>query len=115
MIDYEPDNLKRYKTAQIIPADGYADGGEPYDDEEMELMNVKCPTCQGEGKFMGMLGDLLHFRCLQCGMEFNKPTEFDGKSMPVQTDLEDQTGRSPRNPRPDSGAARGPIPRRRGR
>jgi hypothetical protein len=88
-------NLKRYKTAQIIPADGYADGGEPYDDEEMELMNVKCPTCQGEGKFMGMLGDLLHFRCLQCGMEFNKPTEFGGKSMPVQTDLEDQTGRSP--------------------
>ena len=27
------------KTAQIIPDDGYADGGEPYTDEEMDLID----------------------------------------------------------------------------
>lgn len=29
------------KYAQIIPDDGYADGGEPYTDEEMDHMNKK--------------------------------------------------------------------------
>lgn len=39
-------NLQQYKTAQNfttqgppIPDDGYADGGEPYDDDEMDLMD----------------------------------------------------------------------------
>ena len=29
------------KEAQIIPDDGYADGGEPYTDEEMDLIEGK--------------------------------------------------------------------------
>jgi len=28
-----------WKVSQIIPDDGYADGGEPYTDDEMKLMN----------------------------------------------------------------------------
>ncbi|KKN50664.1 hypothetical protein LCGC14_0630480 [marine sediment metagenome] len=32
-------NLKRYKQSQIIPADGFADGGEPYTNEEMDTIS----------------------------------------------------------------------------
>ena len=61
-----------------IPSDGYADGGEPYTDEEMELIYkeeeqdyVECPLCGGIGSLMGQLGNLVWFRCLNCGIDFN--------------------------------------------
>ena len=61
-----------------IPSDGYADGGEPYTDEEMELIYeeegqdyVECPLCEGIGGLMGQLGNLVWYRCLNCGIEFN--------------------------------------------
>lgn len=67
-------NLKKYKESQIIPDDGFADGGEPYTDEEMDLFDKQiCPTCGGEGQYLGVLGNLMHFRCRQCGMDYNKP------------------------------------------
>jgi len=34
---------KQTKKSQIIPDDGYADGGEPYTDEEMDLMEREKP------------------------------------------------------------------------
>lgn len=39
-------NLKSYKSA-TIPDDGYADGGAPYTDEEMDIIdkNETCPKC----------------------------------------------------------------------
>jgi len=59
-----------------IPDDGYQDGGEPYTDEELSIIDndeppyVNCPMCDGIGGFMGGLGYLLWYRCLQCGIEF---------------------------------------------
>ena len=31
-----------------------------------------CPVCPGIGIPLGMLGNLAHFRCESCGMEFHK-------------------------------------------
>jgi len=30
-----------------------------------------CPICEGTGGLMGILGNLAHFRCIGCGMEFS--------------------------------------------
>ena len=61
-----------------IPSDGYADGGERYTDEEMEIIledelenYVDCPVCGGIGGLLGALGNLTWYRCLNCGIEFN--------------------------------------------
>lgn len=33
---------------------------------------VQCPLCFGTGEFLGILGNLVHFRCEDCGTEFNQ-------------------------------------------
>lgn len=38
----------------------------PWDDDY-----VTCPTCGGPGGFMGALGRLDWFRCINCGIDFN--------------------------------------------
>lgn len=40
------------------------------DDRENDEL-AHCPCCQGIGGFLGGLGRLLHFRCVQCGMDFS--------------------------------------------
>jgi hypothetical protein len=37
-VGFKPPFIFKEKTAQIIPADGFADGGEAYSDEEMDLI-----------------------------------------------------------------------------
>ena len=34
-----------------------------------------CPICDGPGILLGTLGKLTHFRCRDCGMDFNMDTE----------------------------------------
>ncbi len=40
-----------------------------------ELINIEpapaCPVCDGAGAELGMLGDLTHYRCRDCGWIFN--------------------------------------------
>jgi len=33
----------------------------------------ECPQCGGVGMELGVLGDLQHFRCHDCGAKFNVP------------------------------------------
>jgi hypothetical protein len=33
--------------------------------------NPECPACGGPGMELGALGNLTHYRCRNCGMEFN--------------------------------------------
>ena len=33
---------------------------------------IKCPVCKGEGIPLGALGWLMHYRCRDCGCEFNR-------------------------------------------
>ena len=39
------------------------------DDEQV----VGCPGCGGPGTPLGVLGNLAHFRCRNCGIDFNTP------------------------------------------
>ena len=32
---------------------------------------MDCPECGGQGGFLGLLGRKAHFRCRQCGIDFN--------------------------------------------
>lgn len=41
-------------------------------DDEFVSEAPSCPMCGGEGNFLGQLGHLEHFRCRQCGMDFNR-------------------------------------------
>ena len=59
----------------IKPLDGCADGGEPYTDEELEIINAECPICDGEAELMGQLGNLRWYRCMDCGMEFSREAD----------------------------------------
>jgi hypothetical protein len=36
--------------------------------------STSCPVCGGQGGYLGQLGKLHYFRCIQCGMEFSKGT-----------------------------------------
>jgi len=60
-----------------IPDDGFSDGGEPYDEDELDYINNQeyCPVCDGESVLMGSLGRLNWYRCVNCGMEFNQERE----------------------------------------
>jgi len=40
-------------------------------DDIIEATSAYCPICDNPGGFMGQLGNLLWFRCISCGMEFN--------------------------------------------
>ncbi len=32
---------------------------------------TNCPACDGPGIFIGQLGNLAHFKCQHCGIEFH--------------------------------------------
>ena len=34
-------------------------------------MDPTCPVCDGEGEVLGQLGNLIHYRCRACGMDFS--------------------------------------------
>ena len=34
-------------------------------------MGVECYACDGPGVYLGSLGDLVHFRCRDCGAEYS--------------------------------------------
>ena len=63
---------------RTLPNDGYADGGEPYTDDELEIINADdidyadCPVCDGIGALLGQLGKLSWYRCIDCGIDFNQ-------------------------------------------
>jgi hypothetical protein len=47
--------------------DGYdPEGAEP------EPENESCPICCGDGVLLGRLGNVTHYRCRNCGMQFAK-------------------------------------------
>lgn len=37
----------------------------------LENDSPMCPVCEGMGGLMGILGNLAHFRCIDCGMGFS--------------------------------------------
>jgi len=39
---------------------------------EAESYHLVCPCCDGEGAYMGSLGDSSWFRCRHCGMEYTE-------------------------------------------
>jgi ribosomal protein S27AE len=43
-----------------------------FEDEEEEIENPECPACGGPGMFLGQLGNLAHFTCRNCGMQFSQ-------------------------------------------
>lgn len=66
----------------------------------LEDDDIFCPVCQGDGMFLGSLGNLDHFRCRACGLTFsieNEPVmeDEDGNDwMLEQQELEDYEGLS---------------------
>jgi hypothetical protein len=41
-------------------------------DEADSIDHVVCGACGGEGAYMGTLGNLEHFRCVNCGIDFSR-------------------------------------------
>jgi hypothetical protein len=41
------------------------------------MENTTCPACSGEGQLLGQLGSLNHFRCCNCGADFNSAAEVE--------------------------------------
>ena len=37
--------------------------------------NPSCPVCPGVGRYLGVLGQVEHFRCQSCGMDFHHKDE----------------------------------------
>ncbi len=52
-------------------ADRYAQNGIM----EARNMEPECPMCSGQGVLLGGLGQLVHYRCRQCGWVFSQPVE----------------------------------------
>jgi len=53
-----------------------------YNSEEREILAdleydslPGCPMCSGEGQPLGQLGNLMHYRCRNCGMQFSQEAE----------------------------------------
>lgn len=74
----------QYKFAQVYETGAHmgsdADipenaGQQPPMQEEnnMQADGAVCPVCQGEGAPLGQLGNLTHYRCRSCGMDFQGP------------------------------------------
>jgi tRNA(Ile2) C34 agmatinyltransferase TiaS len=36
----------------------------------VELLEDRCPACEGQGVALGTLGYMLHLRCRDCGADF---------------------------------------------
>lgn len=56
-----------------------------FDDDDFNIFDDdgahQCPACDGDGQELGTLGNLKHFRCRQCGMDFNKPAQHDQRPL----------------------------------
>lgn len=42
------------------------------DPTDPEPITTFCPICDAENGPMGQLGNLVHYRCRQCGMDYNQ-------------------------------------------
>jgi hypothetical protein len=49
-----------------------AEGAYSCDEEFEEPESADCPACGGPGVPLGALGNLEHFRCRNCGIDFNR-------------------------------------------
>ena len=59
-----------------------AEADERYSPDELEShadAAQACPECDGRGEPLGMLGNILHLRCRNCGIDFqmNDPDDPD--------------------------------------
>ena len=52
---------------------------------ENDFIFNTCPACQGPGYLLGKLGQLLHFRCRNCGIDFSIECQEDPE---IVSDLE---------------------------
>jgi len=43
-------------------------------------MLVTCPHCNGQARTLGSLGNLTHYRCQDCGAEFNRQRKIKPRS-----------------------------------
>lgn len=55
--------------------------GEVYRENLSEQEAPSCPACNGPGVYMGTLGNLDHFRCRNCGMDFSRPADERNESL----------------------------------
>jgi rubredoxin len=60
-----------------------------------------CPVCDGPGVLLGDLGNLTHYRCRNCGMQFSteRPTDIWGEPLSDRSwddDDEDSVDRADR-------------------
>ena len=93
-------NLKNHKEAgRDFACENCDESGEPVD----------CPMCGGEGHLLGKLGRLSHYRCRNCGMDFNKPTNPNLPKDNNPLDKFSPMPRSPLNPQAQMTGPRGPI------
>lgn len=59
-------------------------------DEEESMPEADCPVCGGPGVPLGGLGNLMWYRCRNCGMDFNQKaaSEEDEKKRDEKTEME---------------------------
>lgn len=43
----------------------------------MNESDVTCYACDGPGVYIGSLGDLMYFRCRNCGAEYSITVDYD--------------------------------------
>lgn len=55
---------------QLVPAPPVSEDCGACNDTDPEF--VACPMCDGDGVELGRLGNLMHYRCRACGMDFNR-------------------------------------------
>lgn len=67
----------------------------PMDDfeEEQEYEVANCPACDGPGMLLGQLGNRLHYRCRNCGLDFSHAEENSAPPLLAKTkQYKDSTG-----------------------
>lgn len=47
----------------------------PIDNDDSNIDYVHCPACDGPGVLLGQLGNRIHYRCRNCGMDFNEKVD----------------------------------------
>jgi hypothetical protein len=63
-------NTKNEKSDKITEHE--TQNNKQYDSDEDESYEINCPICRGEGVELGNLGKQKHFRCKNCGINFNR-------------------------------------------
>jgi predicted nucleic acid-binding Zn ribbon protein len=66
---FTTDDLEETRERNELVAD--AAEGDPGEEHEDECLR-DCPACEGLGQRMGALGNKIHFRCRDCGIEFSE-------------------------------------------